>query len=110
MSDLVIDTNIVIWYFAAPQMLSADATLALDNAEASGIIYVSAMTWIELVYLTEKGRIDSSVLPHLQTAIQDATTAFRCYDIHQEVADEVAQIPRFVVPEMPDRVIAASNQ
>jgi predicted nucleic-acid-binding protein len=52
MSDLVIDTNIVIWYFADPSMLSADATQALDAAEASGVIYVSTMTLIELIYLT----------------------------------------------------------
>jgi PIN domain nuclease of toxin-antitoxin system len=108
MSDIVIDTNIVIWYFADPSMLSADATQALDDAEATSMIYVSTMTLIELVYLTEKGRIDPSVLPLLQAALNDPTTAFRSYDIHQEVADAVSQIIRTVVPELPDRVIAAT--
>lgn len=108
MSDIVIDTNIVIWYFADPPRLSSDAMQALDAAEINGVIYVSTMTLIELVYLTEKSKIDPSVLPLLQTALNDPTTAFRCYDIHQEVADAVSQIVRTVVPELPDRVIAAT--
>jgi predicted nucleic acid-binding protein len=61
-----------------------------------------------LSYLTEKRKIDPSVLPLLQTALNDSTTAFRCYDIHQEAAEAVTQIVRAVVPELPDRVIAAT--
>ena len=37
-------------------MLSATAKSTLVAAEANGVIYVSAVTLIELIYLTEKGK------------------------------------------------------
>jgi PIN domain nuclease of toxin-antitoxin system len=57
MPDLVIDTHIAVWALTEPHMLSVNAKAALVAAEANGIIYVSSMTLIELVYLTEKGKV-----------------------------------------------------
>lgn len=54
MDDVVIDTHIAIWYFGDPSQLSKPAENAIDKAEANGFIYVSAITLVELVYLTEK--------------------------------------------------------
>ena len=88
--------------------LSKPAGSAIDNAEANGFIYVSAITIVELIYLIEKGRIPKVVLDLLQDALDDSTTAFRLFEINREVADEVEKIPRPIVPEMPDRIIAAT--
>lgn len=57
MADIVIDTHIAIWYFADAAQLSKPAETAIDQAETGGIIFVSAITIVELIYLTEKGRI-----------------------------------------------------
>lgn len=81
---------------------------ALVAAEANGIIYVSLMTLIELVYLTEKGKVTPDVLTLLCDALDDMTTAYRLYEIDRTVADTIALIPRTIVPEMPDRIIAAT--
>lgn len=108
MPDLVIDTHIAIWALTEPHMLSVDAKAALIAAEANGIILISSMTLIELVYLTEKGKVAADVLTLLRDALDDATTAFRLYDIDRAVADAVALIPRAIVPDMPDRIIAAT--
>lgn len=108
MDDVVIDTHIVIWYFADATQLSKPAETAIDNAEANGIIYVSAITIVELIYLTEKGKIPPDVLDLLRDALDDPTTAFRLIEISREVADEVENIPRPIVPDMPDRIIAAT--
>ena len=61
-----------------------------------------------MIYLTEKGRIPNDVLDLLRDAIDDSTTAFRLFEITREVAGEVENIPRLTVPEMPDRIIAAT--
>lgn len=108
MSDVVIDTNIVIWHFSNPQSLSPAASLAVDTAEASGLIYVSVVTLIELVYLIEKSKIPASVQTLLEDALDNPMTAFRLMEVTREVANTVALISRAIVPEMPDRIIAAT--
>jgi PIN domain nuclease of toxin-antitoxin system len=108
MDDIVIDTHIVIWYFAEPNQLSVLAESAIDKAEANGTIYVSAITIVELVYLTEKAKIPADVLISLRQALNNPTTAFRFIALTKEVSDEVENISRLIVPEMPDRIIAAT--
>ena len=108
MDDIVIDTHIAVWYFADAAQLSKSAETAIDKAEANGIIFVSAITIVELIYLTEKGKIPPDVLDLLRDALDDSTTAFRLIEISREIADEVENIPRPTVPDMPDRIIAAT--
>ena len=108
MDDIVVDTHILIWYLADPTQLSQPAENAIDKAEANGIIYVSAITIVELVYLTEKGKIPPDILNSLRNALDDSATLFRLYEISREVADETENISRTIVPDMPDRIIAAT--
>lgn len=108
MADIVIDTHVAIWYFADASQLSKAAETAIDHAETNGIIFVSSITIVELVYLIEKGKIPQDVLNLLRNALDDLTTAFRLIEISREIADEVENIPRQTVPDMPDRIIAAT--
>ena len=108
MPNLVIDTHIVIWALSEPQLLSVDAKAAMLAAEANGIIFISSVTIIELIYLTEKGKIAPDILTLLRDALDDVTTAYRLYDIDRDVADAIALIPRATVPDMPDRIIGAT--
>ncbi|MEP7342292.1 MAG: PIN domain-containing protein [Acidobacteriota bacterium] len=77
-------------------------------AEANGVIYVSAITIVELVYLTEKSKIPIDVLHLLRGALDDPATAYQLTEIGRAIADAVALIPRSTVPDMPDRIIAAT--
>ena len=108
MDDIVIDTHIAIWYFADATQLSKPAETAIDKTETNGIIFDSAITIVELIYLTEKGKIPPDVLDLLRVALDDPTTAFRLTETKREIADEVENIPRRTVPEMPDRIISAT--
>lgn len=108
MSSVVVDTHIVIWHLTEPQHLSATASAAVDAAEANGTIYVSAVTLIELVYLIEKGKIAADVLKLLRASLDDPTTAFHLIAVSRAVADVLATIPRALVPDMPDRITAAT--
>jgi len=108
MSSVVVDTHTVIWHLTEPQHLSATASVAVDAAEANGAIYVSAVTLIELVYLIEKGRIAADFLKLLRASLDDPTTAFQLIDVNRAIADTLASIPRALVPDMPDRIIAAT--
>ena len=44
----------------------------------------------------------------LRDALDDSTTAFRLIEVSREIADEVENIPRSTIPDMPDRIIAAT--
>ncbi len=108
MDDVVVDTHVVIWHFSNLSMLSKPAETALDNAEANGTIYVSSITIVELIYLIEKNKIPKDVLTLLRDALDDRTTAFLLVELSREVADEAENISREIVPDMPDRIIAAT--
>lgn len=73
MDDIVIDTHIAIWYFSDLTQLSKPAESAIDNAETGGLMFVSAITIVELIYLIEKNKIPLVVLDLLQNAFDDST-------------------------------------
>lgn len=109
MGDLVIDTQIVVWYFRDPQIRSVLAQAAIVAAQQSGnTIYVSSITIVELVYLIEKNRVPDEVLVMLREALDDDTTAFELVELSRGVADELENIDRSIVADMPDRIVAAT--
>ncbi len=108
MSDVVADTHSVIWHFTAPQNFSTDASQAMDEAETNGIIFVSSITLVEMIYLVEKGKIVRDALDLLRDALDDINSAFQLIELNRGVADELEKISRNDVPDMPDRIIAAS--
>jgi Uncharacterized protein conserved in bacteria len=108
-SALVADTHALIWYLDPPGNLSASALAAMRAASASGdLIYVSAITIIEIVYLVEKGRVPATALAALKSALRDPFAAVSVLPVDFEVADAVERIARSAVPDMPDRIIAAT--
>lgn len=108
MGNILIDTHVVIWYFTDPLQLSELAEKAIDEAEQNRIIFVSSITIVELIYLIEKNKIPKDVLDLLRSALDDPTTAFILIEMSREISDEVENIPRSTVPDMPDRIIAAT--
>lgn len=108
MSSVVVDTHSVVWFRTNLAALSADAATALNAADTAGEIFVSAITLVELHYLVEKGKLTPAVRNAIETALDYPATALRLAPIDRAVADAVAQIPRATVPDMPDRIIAAT--
>ena len=109
MDDIVIDTNIVVWYFTGPKIGSVSAQTAIVKAqESGGLIYVPSITIVELTYLLEKNRIPVEVIDKLREALDDESTSFRLAELTRGVADDVQRIDRSTVGDMPDRIIAAT--
>lgn len=109
MDDIVIDTNVVVWYFTAPRISSSSAQAAIVAAQKSGgSIFVPSITIVELIYLIEKNRVPHDVLVELREALDDDTTAFELAELSRGVADELRNIDRAMVADMPDRIVAAT--
>ena len=61
-----------------------------------------------MVYLTEKGRIPATALTDVQAAVADPKAVLRYVPVDQDIATNMAAIPREDVPDLPDRIIAAT--
>lgn len=109
MSAVVSDTHALIWFSARSSHLSATARAAMETAEINGQpIHVPAVVVVEMRYLVEKGVITEADYVRILLALRDPATAFTVKGLDRDLADAVAQIPRSTVPDMPDRIIAAT--
>lgn len=108
MPDIVVDTHILIWLYTDPSRISTKALTAVREAEANLTIHISAISIVELIYLTERQRIDGEVLESVYKTLEDSETPYRLVELSHGIAKEVAEIPRIEIPEMPDRIISAT--
>jgi PIN domain nuclease of toxin-antitoxin system len=109
MSAVVADTHAVVWYLFDPGKLSPAADAALNGAVQAGArIYVSAISVIEALYLVEKTKLPRSNLDDLVAAVSDPAVPIELLLIDLPVALKAEQIPCSLVPDRPDRVIAAT--
>ena len=107
--DCVTDTHALIWYLYAMPELSADAKTYMDNVAASGgYIFVPTISFVEITYLAEKGRLGTNVLPRINSAIQTPNNVLKPIELTHQITVSLAQISRLTVPDMPDRIIAAT--
>ena len=109
MTAVVADTHTIIWYLRETARLSQVAMTALDAALAEGSpIYVSAISVVELGYLVERYRLPEAAFGQLINALSDPGTGLAIAPLDLITAQTLRQIPRDVVPDMPDRIIAAT--
>ncbi len=109
MPAIVADTHAIVWYLADDPRLSASAARALDDATRSGDpILVPSITLVELTYLVEKGRLPAAARLRLVEALADPEGPYQLAPLDGAVAGAVEQIDRTAVPDLPDRVIAAT--
>jgi PIN domain nuclease of toxin-antitoxin system len=109
MSDVLADTQSVVWYLADLGRLSRPADAALTAAAQSGRILVSTITLVELTYLAGRRTFPyAGVLPRLYTLLADPAEPIDALPVTVEIARALDRVPRAEVPDMPDRIIAAT--
>ncbi|MCT7954666.1 type II toxin-antitoxin system VapC family toxin [Laspinema palackyanum] len=109
MTAVVADTHTIIWYLRENALLSPSALNALDNALGENYpIYVSAISIVEVSYLVERYRLPEEAFGQLINALSDSETGLAVASLDLITAQTLRQIPRDVVPDMPDRIIAAT--
>jgi PIN domain nuclease of toxin-antitoxin system len=106
---MVLDTHALIWFLLEPGQLSTNAANSLRAATDAGEqLCLSAISLVEICYLEEKGRLPDGVSRHVNAALDAESPALVTYPVDLEVARAVPAIPRDTVPDMPDRIIAAT--
>jgi PIN domain nuclease of toxin-antitoxin system len=108
-ANLVTDTHGLIWYLQNDSRLSPAASQAFDECDRGEItIFVPVICLVEVVYLEEKGRIPPGLKAKLDLVLASGASGLAIADLTQEVVIAMQQIPRAAVPDMPDRIIAAT--
>jgi PIN domain nuclease of toxin-antitoxin system len=105
MQSVAVDTHAVVWFLENDGRLSASAARAMDEAQR---ILLPSMCLVEITYLVEKGRLDAAVLPRMLTELRNPATTLELAALDLGVVLALEDISRAQVPELPDRVIAAT--
>jgi PIN domain nuclease of toxin-antitoxin system len=109
MAALAIDTHALVWYVEGSPQLSATALAALQAAVALGEpIYVSSVCLVEIAYLIEKGKLPAPLFDRIAQLLRQSQTVLTAVSFTLDMAETLRGIPRALIPDMPDRMIAAT--
>lgn len=105
----VCDTHAIIWQIYDDPRLSLTAEQFISSAAQSGDnIAISAITLVEMVYLIEKGRIAIESFSRVTRALEQGNSVFTVVSVDLQIARALSRVDIYQVPDMPDRIIAAS--
>jgi len=109
MPGVVVDTHTIVWYLSRDSRLSPTAREALRAATAGGeFIHIPSICLVELTYLAEKGRLPSAARDALVAAIDDPASPCTLVPLDRPVSDALQLVLRSEVPDLPDRIVAAT--
>jgi PIN domain nuclease of toxin-antitoxin system len=106
----VADTHAVIWYIFADLRLSVTAKTTIEQIAAEGDqVAFSSITLAEIVYLSERGRINSNTLDRLLREVESDDAVLVEIPFDRNIALTLRQVDRSQIPDLPDRIIAATG-
>ncbi len=106
--SVVLDTHAAIWYALDSDRLSEAARTHIDAAYREGRLYLASITVVEVIYLVEKGRLPELALQRLLDLLRLPGARISVVPLDLDVAEALRQVERTVIPDMPDRIIAAT--
>jgi PIN domain nuclease of toxin-antitoxin system len=105
----VADTHTALWHLFDDPRLSRAAGSFIDSAAAGRKqIALSAISLAEVVYLVEKNRLPVSAYEELVNALADPEHVLTEAACTAAVIAAMRRVPRLQVPDMPDRIVAAT--
>ncbi|HID62342.1 MAG TPA: PIN domain-containing protein [Anaerolineae bacterium] len=109
MKVCVADTHSLIWYLQDNPRLSHRGRLLFsqaDNGKAS--IVIPTIVLVEMTYLAEKKRIANELVKAALNLLRETSENYRLALLDLAVVEIIGQVSRALVPDMPDRIIAAT--
>jgi PIN domain nuclease of toxin-antitoxin system len=105
----VADTHTALWHLFGDAKLSRTAEDFIQAAAARrDKVAVSAISVAELVYLVEKNRLPRSAYDELALALNNPAHVFTEAALTAKVVQSMWQVSRAAVPDVPDRIVAAT--
>lgn len=105
----VAGTHAALWYLFGDSRLSASAKPFIDEAARSGRkVVLSVISLAGILYLIEKNRLPFSAYEKLRQALGVVEYVIDEAPLTTGIVDAMRQVPRADVPDMPDRIVAAT--
>ena len=105
----VLDTHTFIWQIEDSPKLSPTARGLLDRIDEGDLVgIVPSIVLVEMIYLVEKYRIPTAALDLALEVFENGSSNYQMLSLGMAVTRGLRQIPRSTVPDMPDRIIAAT--
>jgi len=105
----VTDTHALLWYLTDDPRLSEAALIRFAEAEAGeAFILIPSIVLVEAIYLFEKHRIPDELIDEILRRIDQVGSPYRLVPLDLPVILALRAIDREAIPDMPDRIIAAT--
>jgi len=103
--EITLDTHSLIWYLdkSLNKKLSTKALSIIKKAEKNGIIYISIIVLMEILYLIEKNRINYDFNDLL--ILLEKNIAYKIIPLDTLILEEIKLLKRL---EIHDRIILAT--
>lgn len=105
MTAVAADTHAALWFLEDDPRLTVAAAGALDAADR---ILLPSICLVEITYLVEKARLHAAVLPRLLAELDHPASTLAVAPLDLGVVLALQDVSRLAVPDLPDRVIAAT--
>lgn len=104
------DTHSILWHLAKNRRLSRRARRAFVSANEGTVqILVPSMVLVEAIFLAQRQRVSEKQVAGLFSAVsEEARASFRIVPLDMAVAEAVGHFGPAAIPDMPDRIIAAT--
>ena len=103
MTTLLLDTHVVQWWSAEPDRLSPSAVTALEGAKE---LAVAAITWYELAWQANRGRI--TVTQPIPAWLDALSRTLRTVGVTPAIAVTAVLLPSSFPGDPADRIIYAT--
>lgn len=103
MSTVLLDTHAVHWWSAEPERIGKAARALIED---SGELAVSAISWYELAWLAQNGRIALSI--PIRSWLEGLSVNLRTIPLGAAIADTAAGLPTTFPGDPADRIIYAT--
>ncbi|MFN8518979.1 MAG: type II toxin-antitoxin system VapC family toxin [Chloroflexota bacterium] len=100
---VLLDTHVMIWWTSDPDQVSPAAALALSAADE---LAVASITWYELAWLAEHGRLAMTISP--RTWLDGMAQHVRTVALTPAIAAAAAALPDTFPGDPADRIIYAT--
>jgi PIN domain nuclease of toxin-antitoxin system len=109
MNRYVTDTQCILWYLAKDRHLPRAAHSVFHAAsEGRAQILIPSITLVETIFLIQRQRVSEDLIVRLLEFTEDAREDFYIVPLDVAVVHAMRDFGPAAIPEMPDRIIAAT--
>ena len=109
MPEFVTDAHPLVWHLTRDAHLSPCCRRIFAQTDAGkSTIWVPAIVLVEIIYLVEKRRLPEALTDRMFALLEPPAVNYRLVGLDLTILRALRQVKREVVPDMPDRIIAAT--